>query len=629
MTSTLLNDINYFYKAKKYDKVEELCLKILKDNNKNYLCWKYLAAIYKLNKKHEQALHCLQILITLPENISEDHNNLGNSFKLIGKFQEAINSYKTSIDMDPLNISPFYNIALLYLALNNLEESEFYFNKALLLNPENSDVLCNLGLCLKFRGHLYESIAYFEKAIFYNPLLTEAYNNLATVLKDCGQIKDSILTLQKCLDINPNFQGARSNLLLSLNYLHDKDYSYSFNEAIVFGEVSSENVKGKVLDTILSNNSFDFKIKPIKVGFVSGDIRNHPVGYFIESIFSLIDKNKFHIYIFSNSNLEDDLTIRIKEKNINWCNIYDMDDQAAANLIHSKKINILFDLAGHTAHNRLQVFSYKPAPIQVSWLGYFSTTGVKEIDYILGDPYVTPFEENSHFIEKVFQLPFCYLCFTRPVFNLLVNPLPFFDNGYITFGCFNSLNKINDSVILLWSKILKIIPNSKLFLKNIQFSDNNLKELYLSKFQLFGINKAKLIFEGPDSRYDYLKAYNRVDIALDPFPFPGGTTTVEGLWMGIPCITKKGNCFISHNGESIAHNSGQSEWIAFDDNDYLNKAMYYSLNPDKLAFVRLNLRKQIENSVIMNANLFTYHFESALTEMLARETDKCSGGKSA
>jgi predicted O-linked N-acetylglucosamine transferase (SPINDLY family) len=312
---------------------------------------------------------------------------------------------------------------------------------------------------------------------------------------------------------------------------------------------------------------------------------------------------------------EDDLTGRIKPYFSKWHSLVGLSDEEAAKRIHQDGVHVLIDLSGHTAHNRLPVFAYKPAPVQATWLGYFATTGVKEIDYIIGDPYVTPEGEADHFVEKIWALPETYCCFSPPRGAPEVAALPALSNGFVTFGCFNNLAKVNERVIALWARVLQAVPGSKLMLKTKALTDETVKARIRGQFQERGVEADRLILEGPAPRTELLGAYGRVDIALDPFPYPGGTTSAEALWMGVPVLTKRGDRFLSHVGETIAHNSGQSEWIAQNEAEYVQKAVQFTQDLPSLAARRAQMREKLLQSPLYDAKRFARHLEQALRGM--------------
>ncbi|MDA9799390.1 hypothetical protein N9C39_11655, partial [Luminiphilus sp.] len=353
----------------------------------------------------------------------------------------------------------------------------------------------------------------------------------------------------------------------------------------------------------------------LRIGFVSGDLRSHPVGYFTEGLLTQLQSSSIELFAYPTVNTEDELTERLKACFHAWSPLTGLNDMDAAQKIHSDDIHILIDLSGHTANNRLPVFAWKPAPIQVSWLGYFASTGLSEMDYILGDPYVTPHEEADHFSEKIWQLPETYLGFRPPDLDLEVAPLPAYTNGFVTFGCFNKLARMTDEIVSVRASILHAVPGSKLFLKDKQLDHESGRHRVLSRFAAVDIEADRLILEGGSPREEYLECYGRVDIALSPFPYGGGTTSVEGLWMGVPVITKKGNHFLSHLGESIAHNSGLSDWIASDEQEYAAKAIAYASNLEALSELRKGMRERILATPLFDVPKFALHFEQAIRAM--------------
>jgi predicted O-linked N-acetylglucosamine transferase (SPINDLY family) len=273
------------------------------------------------------------------------------------------------------------------------------------------------------------------------------------------------------------------------------------------------------------------------------------------------------------------------------------------------------DLAGHTADNRLPVFAWKPAPVQVAWLGYFASTGVKEIDYIIADPQVLPESEESHFSETPWRLQDCYLCFTPPHHQIEVGVLPALANGYVTFGCFNKLSKMNDAVVALWARVLHAVLDARLLLKAKELHDGAMQQLTRARFAAHGIDPQRLLLEGFTPRAAYLAEYQRVDIALDPFPFPGGTTTVEALWMGVPVLSRRGARFISHAGESLLQTAGLGAWVAQDDDDYIQLAQAYAADLAALAATRAGLREQLVSSPLCDAARFAAHLGAAFNGM--------------
>jgi predicted O-linked N-acetylglucosamine transferase (SPINDLY family) len=436
---------------------------------------------------------------------------------------------------------------------------------------------------------------------------------LGGVLKDLGRLDEALRALQRALEINPSSALAHNNLLFIHNYLADQPPEGLLSEARRFGEMVARLAQPY---TEWPNPPDHHKV--IHVGFVSGDLHGHPVGYFLEGVLAALSSQaigRLELYAYHSIVREDETSKRLRACCKAWHSAVGLSDAALAGRIREDGIDILIDLSGHTANNRLPVFAWRPAPIQVSWLGYFATTGVAAIDYFIADPWTLPQDQEAFFTEQIWRLPETRLCFTPPTAKVDVNALPALANGYITFGCFNNLSKMNDAVVQLWARVLSAVPASRLFLKYQQFAEASVRQSTRERFAVYGIAADRLIFEDYVPRANYLAAYHRVDIALDPFPFPGGTTTVEALWMGIPVLTLAGERFLSRQGVGLLMNAGLPEWIATDHDDYVARAVAHASDLQSLAALRARLRQQALASPIYDAPRFAKHFEAALREM--------------
>ena len=289
---------------------------------------------------------------------------------------------------------------------------------------------------------------------------------------------------------------------------------------------------------------------------------------------------------------------------------------------------MLIDLSCHSENNRLAVFSYKPAPIQVSWLGLPMTTGVPEMDYVIGDPYALPQVFENQFTETIWRLPESYLCFTPPRSSVEVGKLPALSNGYLTFASFNNLSKMNNKVVEVWSNILKALPTAKLLLKTKQLSDPNVSRQTKERFSNYGVNADRLLFKTIlDERDEHLATYNEVDIALDTFPYPGVTTSFEANWMGVPVLALKGKSFLSGTATSIANNAGLGNWVASDTEDYVDKAVEFASNLDQLALLRSSLRNCVLDSPLFDSPRFAKNFGDTLSKMWSLHLEKIVGNQ--
>lgn len=551
--------------------------------------------------------------LQLKPGLADAHYNLGNTLKSQGKLEEAVASYHKALQIAPGLVSASNNLGAALQALGKLTEAETILRDVLQAHPNSLEAYSNLGSTLHDMGRLEEARAEYEKALRIKPEHAEILSNLGNTLMTMGLQEEAVHCFRNALASKPDFLKARSNLLFSLNYSSSSSPEDCLAEARCYGQIASSKVAEKFIRWPVATSP-----KRLRIGLVSADLRNHPVGYFLESVLGQLSTSTIELFAYPAFHKSDELTARIKRYFSAWRPIHGMNDDAAARLIHDDKIHILIDLSGHTRLNRLPIFAWKPAPIQATWLGYFATTGVAEIDYIIGDPHVSPANESAHFSESIWQLPECYWCFSAPASQVEISALPALQAGYITFGCFNNLSKMNDAVVALWAKILSAVPGAKLFLKYSQLNDAAVRDATLQRYAVHGISAERLILEGSSPRAEYLASYHRVDIALDPFPYPGGTTSMESLWMGVPVLTKRGNRFLSHAGETIARNAGLSSWIAADDDDYVAKAIAFATDIEQLTKLRAGLRQQVLASPLFDAARFAGHFKEAMWGMWNR-----------
>ena len=529
---------------------------------------------------------------------------------LLGRHQEAALAYHKLLNTNPARATIWFNLALALQQSGRISASIEAYKRAISIAPEYADAYKNLGVAFKSIGRMSEALACYDKAIALRPDFAETHYNRGNLLTELNRLEEAEASFREAIKHRPAYLAARSNLLFSLNYRSTLSAVDALEEAKRYGKIVEQPLEKQYRQATKREPRL-----PIRVGFVSGDLRQHPVGYFLEAIVRNINPSKLSLHAFVSDPSEDELTHRIKTSFDGWQTIAAQSDERAAQTIHDHGIDILIDLSGHSARNRLPVFAYKPAPVQCTWLGYFSTTGLSAIDYMIADPYVVPPEEECYYAEKVVRLPESYLCFTPPDYDILPGPLPAEQNGYITFGCFNNLSKLSTEVILLWSQLLQARPSARLFLKAKQLGDADLIAKLQQSFARHGVNPERLTIEGLTSREAYLKAYQRVDLGLDPFPWPGGTTTAEALWMAIPFITMEGDRFSSRNGQSIAINAGLPNWVANGPLDYLEKAKRFSDDRAGLAHLRSRLRSQVLKSPLFDAARFARNFETLMQSL--------------
>ncbi len=642
--SALTNLAATLFELKKYSESEEISKHLLNLNNSNHVAWSNRGVTLQELKQYDQALAShdkaislkpdyaeawsnrglvLQALkhynealasyekaIALKRDLAEAWSNRGVALKELKQYDQALASYNTAISVKPDYAEAWSNRGLAFQELKQYDQALVSYNTAISLKPDCAESWTNRGVALQELKQYDQALVSYDKAISLKPDFAEAWSNRGNALKDMGRFSLALASYREAIRLDPEFLDARSNLLFSLNYVETLSTHEMVAEAKKFGLKVSESAQPKFTSWEVPADA-----KKLRIGFVSGDLCNHPVGYIMEGLLEQLDQSQFDNFAFPTSVASDDLTQRIKPFFTEWSPIYGMSDQAASKLIHQKKIHVLIDLSGHTAHNRLAVFSFKPAPVQVSWLGYFATTGLPEMDYFLGTPQMSSASEADHFTETIWNLAETWLCLKPPTDMVSVGTLPALRNGFFTFGSFGNLSKMNDQVVETWSSILHRVPSSKLLLKSKQLGDLSLVEDVKSRFQKFDLPVERLILEGPVSRKDYFEAYQRVDIVLDTFPYPGGTTSLDSLWIGVPVLTLMGDRFLSRLGESIAINAGNSDWIGSDVTDYINKAVQFASDLNGLAQRRSTLRECVLRSPLFDTSRFARNFEKALREM--------------
>ena len=566
-------------------------------------------AISRQNQS-EQAIACYRRALELRPANADAHFSLGVALKNRGQLELALFNLSKAVELNHNYIEAHVNLADTLRDAGQPDRALASYRKALEINPGHAIAHSNLGNALADLRNYPDAMASYRRAIELDPNFAAAFSNLGSVLKDLGATSDALASTRRALEIAPELTVTRSNLIFISNYLENRSCADVLREAQVFGQIVARNAKPTTVWKNLPDPD-----RRLRIGFVSGDLRDHPVGHFIEGVLHALVSNasdSLEVFAYPTQTSQDLVSQRIKACCKGWHSVVGLTDEEFAHQVESDRIDILIDLSGHTADNRLPLFAWKPAPIQATWLGYLGTTGVSAIDYLIADEWTLPESEEHNFTEKILRLPETYICFTPPRANTSVNELPALKNGYVTFGCFNNLSKINDQVVAVWSRILRAVPSSHLFLKSKQFSDPAIQQSMRDRFAAHDIDPQRLILRSHVARSDYLVPYQEIDIALDPFPYPGITTTVESLWMGVPVLTLEGTSFISRQGVGLAMNAGLESWIARDQEHYVELAAKHASNLDEVSLVRAALRTRLSNSPILDSRRFAVHFSTAM-----------------
>ena len=587
----------------------------------------------------QEAGDCFRRAVALNGNYAEAHNNLGMVLKAQNRLEEAKAALQQALAIKPQYAEAMYNLANICLALGQSDNAVEHFRRALGIKPDYADAYNNLGTVLKEQGHTALAMENYRQAITVNPRHAGACNNLAILFRDEGQTAAAEEMAQRALQIRPDFadayntlgnirsgQGkpdaavemfekalelapdhvsAHSNLVMMMQYLP----RYSADDLLAAAKDWNTRHAHSVPHLASPANSPDPQ-RRLRIAYISSDFHNHPVGYFFEAVLSQHDKTRHEIFCYYNGNHTDALTARLQKNADRWRTIKGQSDQEVAERIRQDGIDILVDLSGHTQGHRLLVFPRRPAPVQLTWMGYFATTGVDGVDYIIADRFVIPPDEERYYSEQVERLPHGYLCFTPPELPITVGPLPARSRGAITFGCFNNPAKITPDVIACWSRLLHALPDARLHLKYKFFAESEAVHYFQNAFAAHGIDPQRIRFAGRSPRAEYLDSYNGIDIALDPFPFNGCTTSVEALWMGVPVITLSGDRFAGHMGETIMKNLDLYACVADSPEDYLEKAVALATDLPRLADLRSRLRERLLNSPLCDAPTFTRDLET-------------------
>lgn len=557
--------------------------------------------------KNDEAVILISRALSSKPDFAEALNSLGAAFNNLGKLDEAVAALARATAIKSDYAEAFSNLAATLQKMEKSDEAITCYQKAIAIKGDFATAQSNLGNLYKDSGHLEQAHACFMAAIASNPQYAEAHNNLATLYKDLGRFDQCVKSFHKALSIDPNYSDAHSNLLLSEQYRagHNADTLRLLHE-----EWDARHAQHLAEESQNHPNARD-PDKTLRIGFVSADLRRHPIGYFLIGLLSNINGRGMEVTCYSDGK-SDDLSERLQSASRHWVNCQGMADAGLDQLIRGDQIDILFDLAGHTAHNRLTLFARKVAPVQVSWAGYVGTTGLRAMDYLLSDAHYTPPRAHYSYTEKIINMPHAYVCYEAPSYAPAVGPLPWRENGYVTFGCFNNSCKINDHVMALWLQILQAVPNSRLLLKYKGLDHHLNSQRILSFFTDRGIQPERLRLEGGCKHRKFLDSYNHIDIALDTFPYSGGLTTCEALWMGVPVISVPGDTFASRHSCSYLNVVGLSELLAGDHQQYVKLAVDLAGNPGRLGTLRATLRARMAASAICDGPQFAADFTSRM-----------------
>jgi protein O-GlcNAc transferase len=559
----------------------------------------------------DEALASIDKALELEPEAPWVHVNRGNALKDLMRFPEAIAAYDRALLLQPSMHEAWNNLADALQLAGDSAQAMAAAERALALDPSDPAVLNTLGTLYAVQQRPAEAEAMMRRALAIEPENATFWLNLGNVLSEVG---DKIDCYRKALALKPDFEQAQSHLVFHLNYAPEPSPDELLDQARRYGALLKARITPR--QSWANERSPN---RALRVGIVSADLCQHPVSYFLEATLMAARDKNFVWLAYSNVEKEDEVTALMRTRFDHWCDAGKLTDAALIERILADQIDLLLDLSGHTAGHRLPVFAAKPAPVQATWLGYVGTTGVDAIDYLIADPHVLPEGLDSHCVETPWRLPECYMSFTRPPFDLALTEPPLLKNGYPSFGCFNNLAKVNDRVLDLWARLLLAVPDARLLLRAKQLANEATRQRVLDRFTAAGVDPSRIETGGSlPSREAGMAEYARVDIALDPFPYTGATTSAEALWMGVPVLTLKGDRFIARVGESFNRNIGLADWIATDPDDYIARAARFCRDVEELKRQRQALRLRGAASPLGNPVWFANQLETALRGMWKR-----------
>ncbi|MBU0689891.1 MAG: tetratricopeptide repeat protein [Gammaproteobacteria bacterium] len=585
--------------------------------------------------------------IEIDPHCAEIHFNLGNVLLRQTRLSEAEASFKQALEINPEHVKADYNLGLTYYRQGRLSEAGIYYWRALKINPEYAEVYCSLAELLHEWGRLDEAEESLQKAIKLKPDLAEAHAILGVTLTKMGRLAEAEASCQRAIDLKPHDAIAHSNLgaalfdhghhnkaedsyRLALKHqpLHHQTHSnllfcMSHNAATDAKSLFDEHLRfaaqfeKPLRDDWKPHANSKHPDRTLQIGFVSGDFKNHAVSNFIEPILAhLATCPRLSLHAYASHIRDDDVSLRLRKYFAHWHPIAPSTDEELAEQIRADEIDILIDLSGHTGYNRLQTFARKPAPLQVSWMGYPGTTGLTAMDYYFADPFLLPEGMlDSQFTEKIVRLPANapFLPFpTAPP----VNNLPALKNGHITFGSFNRLSKLNRSSIALWSKLLRALPNSRMLLAGMP--QDKKYDALVAWFAEEGIERHRLDLHPRSIMDTYMALHLQVDICLDTVPYNGGTTTLHALWMGVPTLTEASNSAAGRSGAAILSHAGLEKFIAYNDDEFVQQGIALAGDFAALADIRTGLRERFAQSAMGQPAVIAAGVERALRIMWQR-----------
>ncbi len=514
-----------------------------------------------------------------------------------GDHAAAADLYRESLELKPRDPRIWCNFGAELDASGQAEEADLAYRRALELDPALAQAWYNLGKSEQERGREGEAETCYRSALALldgvrdHELWQLAYNNWGLLLQRQGRLEDAVKLYREALAAVPADASLRSNLLFLLTAMADADPDELLKEHRAWGKL---HVRARAAHANLPDPE-----RRIRIGYVSADFYSHPLAFFVLPLLANRDRARAEAVCYYNGVTQDRITTRLRQSADRWRDIRRLGDADADALIRADGIDILVDLSGHTAGNRLPLFGGKPAPVQVTFLGYANTTGLDTMDYRITDGYADPPGTEARYAEKLLRMPHSLWCYEPQRAVAPANPAPVLENGYVTFACFNGAYKLNQPLMKVWAAILHAVPDSRLMLVNVP--TGGARERIVAWLGAQGIGSGRLELHARLPTDEFWAAHRRADIALDPFPCNGGATTCETLWLGVPVITLAGQTFVARAGVSLLSNCGLTQLIACSPEEYVVLAAGLAREPLRLADMRVRLKESLPGSPLLDA----------------------------
>lgn len=572
-----------------------------------------LAAVNAMWKeaRHGEAEAMLRDLLEQHPDSPEAWRSLARAMKDIGRGEEALTAMGRAVERKPFD--PTYQVEFSDMLIEHRRypSAEACARRALLLDPTDPVKFNRLALIFRWCRKFEAAHGCLAASLELNPKLDATYNMLGIVHSEGGDPDKSEAYYRQALELNPRLHSVRSNALFMMSHRSIYTPEQIFAEHKAFGAMATRRARGKVLANHPNSRDPD---RPLRVGFVSGDLRRHAVMNFLEPIWQNLDREQFQLYAYHTGERDDATSERVKPMTTSWKGVRALGEAELRDTIASDEIDVLFDLSGHTDGNRLTTFAMRPAPVQVSWIGYPGTTGLAEMDYFITDSHAAePGVLDSQFTEKLVYLPAAF-AFEPSLESPEIGPSPARKNGFVTFGSFNRYSKITDDVLALWARVLHRVPDSKMLMGNM---DAEISPKILERFAKLGIPAERIEIRSNAPMKTYLALHNEVDIMLDTFPYTGGTTTCHSLWMGVPVLSMRGATRVSRQTAGVLVQVGLQDWVAESPDDLVEKAARWAADLPELAAHRAGMRARIRASSMLRPDFVARGMERAIRKMWA------------